>query len=47
MKSPEVISKTVDKTVEQDNSFSRIFRDGLKLINNLNQSVEPTGLKVK
>ena len=47
MKSPEVISKTVDKTVEQDNSFSRIFRDGLKLINNLNQSVEPRGLKVK
>lgn len=47
MKSPEVISKTIDKTVEQDNSFSRIFRDGLKLINNLNQSVEPRGLKVK
>ena len=47
MKSPNVMSKTVDKTVERDNSFSRIFRDGLKVINNLNQSVEPRGLKVK
>ena len=47
MKSPQVISKTEDKTVEQDNSFSRIFKDGLKIINNLNQSAEPRGLKVK
>jgi len=47
MKSPNVMNKTVDKTVEVDNSFSRVFKDGLNLINNLNQSADPRGLKVK
>ena len=47
MKSTNVMNSTVDKTVEKDNSFSRIFRDSLTYLNNLNQSVEPRGLKVK
>jgi len=47
MKSPHVVSNTVDKTVEQDNSLSRIFKDNLNLINNLNQNADPRGLKVK